>query len=263
MTKNEMQMSHRKRLRTAFSRRRVHHDVSAQCYPNCGGLMAQMHCWKKSIFLLSFFLLIWRGRILTAVAARPATSPSDSPAGATTLPTSRSSRPSGIAVSLFGDTDSIPELRGRWQMNFDTLIIAQEETITVGIPDGREFSEWSHMTDFVRDGRTVTGVEMWPLPKPEPIDQAKRTLEGILTDWHVQPTGDFARILAEMDDSRPTICGGDRGDMDLSADARLDLDVRPYIGSNPTTYIIVLGVWVSPRWDFEPGYKEAHRVKSE
>jgi hypothetical protein len=135
--------------------------------------------------------------------------------------------------------------------------------ITVRIPDGRCFSHWSHMTNVLRDDRTIIGVDMWPLPRPEQIGEAKDTLEGILRDWHIQPTGDIARILSEMDPIRPTICGGDRGDMDLGADSVLDLDVRPSLGSKPTTYVIVLGIEVSRQWFFDPKYREAHRVKSD
>jgi hypothetical protein len=213
-------------------------------------------------FFSRLLFLMWCGWILLVSGTSPATNPSERSGKATTLPTSRPGNASGIALAIFGDADSAVGLRGRWPENYNVFTDVNEESITVYLPDGRAFSHWSHMTDVIRDERTITAVLIWPLAQPESIGEAKRSLEGILKNWQIKPTGDIARILNEMDGTRPAICAGDRGDMDLSPDARFDVDVRACIGSKPITYVIVLGFGVSSQWYFDPQYREAHRVKT-
>ena len=147
------------------------------------------------------------------------------------------------------------------------------QTVTIEIPGGRRFSQRSFETDINQFSGHIDMVSMKPMRRRSPLSETLRSLRQVFRDWKVEPKGDVAVLLREMEKAIPfqgnyhgTVAGvsypaierdnphsgywgGGQAAMSLSPDAELFAQVRYWTaGDEGGLYTIYLEIHAARQW---------------
>ncbi|MDP9174561.1 MAG: hypothetical protein M3O30_11935 [Planctomycetota bacterium] len=202
-----------------------------------------------------------------------------------TLSTTVSACPSGLYLELFQTRESIKGLIEPWEelpgipgtpsgILSDDYTDFREQVVTLQLPNGQKFSHWTEFATLLIARGKLYSVEWHPFQKPTTLIETIKSLDSILADWKIQPTGDVLELVKEMkaalvnqnqppaiDTPQPNVTvyrgshlslgdwSGGKAHMNIPGDAVFDLQVVPC--GVQDRYGIDIGISATQDWLFE------------
>ncbi|MDP9174563.1 MAG: hypothetical protein M3O30_11945 [Planctomycetota bacterium] len=200
-----------------------------------------------------------------------------------TLSTAVSACPSGLYLELFQTRESIKGLIEPWEevpgipgtpsgILSDDYTDFREQVVTLQLPDGQKFSHWTKFTTIILAREKLYSVSWEPLRQPETLVNTIESLQSILADWKIEPTGDVLELMKDMKaalmhQNQPVAAptpepgvtvyrdnhvfrgnwSGGEAHMDIPGDAVFELQIVPFAGEQDR-YAINMGICATQEW---------------
>ncbi len=194
-----------------------------------------------------------------------------------------SSRPSGLHLELHQTRESIKGLVEPWEelpglpgipsgILSDDYTDFREQIVTLELPDGQKFSHWTKFTTIILAREKLYSVSWEPLRQPETLVNTIESLQSILADWKIEPTGDVLELMKDMKaalvhQNQPVAAptpepgvtvyrdnhvfrgnwSGGEAHMDIPGDAVFELQIVPFAGEQDR-YAINMGICATQEW---------------